>query len=147
MNEPTDLEWTRAELLKAQAEATDLLARAEKAEAEVERLRHTNLDQRAVLRDVTELNDILRRHSDKARSTLLNVQTLATQWAVLRTYGSAAYELNRVLAGGPVNQPAGSCPCGSCARPCTEPVTCPDGFGDCHADDHTNPPTVNGEIV
>lgn len=42
----------------------------------------------------------------------------------------------------------GSCPCGSCHRPCTaQPDTCPEHGPDCDPTDHFEPPTVNGEVL
>jgi hypothetical protein len=36
---------------------------------------------------------------DQAQAILLNVRKLASMWAVLRTHGSAAAELNKILEG------------------------------------------------
>ncbi|MCX5138357.1 hypothetical protein [Streptomyces sp. NBC_00338] len=44
--------------------------------------------------------------------------------------------------------PNGTCPCGSCARPCFTPQTaCPEHGQACEPDDHAEPPTVNGEVL
>ncbi|MEU3432310.1 hypothetical protein [Streptomyces sp. NPDC006863] len=45
-----------------------------------------------------------------------------------------------------IAEQTGSCPCGSCHRPCTaQPDTCPEHGPDCDPTDHFEPPTVNGE--
>lgn len=45
-------------------------------------------------------------------------------------------------------QRLGSCPCGSCLKPCFEqPAVCPDRGAGCEPDDHCEPPTVDGEVL
>jgi hypothetical protein len=45
-------------------------------------------------------------------------------------------------------QTVGSCPCSSCRTPCFQrPAVCPEHGVDCQPDDHTEPPTVNGEVL
>ena len=73
---------------------------------------------------------------EQAQAAINRVRKLASRWAVLRAYGSAATELRRALDG--TEQPTG-CPCHTINERCSGCGRCPDV---CHGCDGAEQPTT-----
>ena len=83
--------WASDQLLAAQVEKLRYAAELERTQLELEKARA----------EIERLTPQAAR-ADRAERIICNVRALATQWAVLRTYGSASTELKNVIDAGDI---------------------------------------------